>query len=110
MNVFAFIFSSIELTQSNFKIFVLLRKVTLVMVGLDNAGKTATAKGIQGGKQKIFITKLFRFIYLFTFSITYSLSTGSMHSVILYSHCTVANMVNRLRLHNTSLFSCFIFE
>uniref|UniRef100_H0WJB1 ARF like GTPase 13B n=1 Tax=Otolemur garnettii TaxID=30611 RepID=H0WJB1_OTOGA len=25
-----------------------LRKVTLVMVGLDNAGKTATAKGIQG--------------------------------------------------------------
>lgn len=26
----------------------LVRKVTLVMVGLDNAGKTATAKGIQG--------------------------------------------------------------
>lgn len=25
-----------------------VRKVTLVMVGLDNAGKTATAKGIQG--------------------------------------------------------------
>lgn len=26
------------------------RKVTLVMVGLDNAGKTATVRGIQGGK------------------------------------------------------------
>uniref|UniRef100_A0A7P0TAL8 ADP ribosylation factor like GTPase 13B n=1 Tax=Homo sapiens TaxID=9606 RepID=A0A7P0TAL8_HUMAN len=26
-----------------------VRKVTLLMVGLDNAGKTATAKGIQGG-------------------------------------------------------------
>uniref|UniRef100_A0A3Q4G9P5 ADP-ribosylation factor-like 13b n=1 Tax=Neolamprologus brichardi TaxID=32507 RepID=A0A3Q4G9P5_NEOBR len=25
------------------------RKVTLVMVGLDNAGKTATVRGIQGG-------------------------------------------------------------
>lgn len=29
------------------------------MVGLDNAGKTATAKGIQGGKLEIFIIKLF---------------------------------------------------
>lgn len=47
------------ITSKWFLNFVLLRKVTLVMVGLDNAGKTATAKGIQGGKQKIFITKLF---------------------------------------------------
>lgn len=28
---------------------LLYRKVTLVMVGLDNAGKTATVRGIQGG-------------------------------------------------------------
>lgn len=28
------------------------------MVGLDNAGKTATAKGIQGGKLKMFLIKL----------------------------------------------------
>lgn len=52
-------------SESDFKIFIILRKVTLVMVGLDNAGKTATAKGIQGGKLKIFIIKLFRIIYLF---------------------------------------------
>lgn len=30
------------------------RKVTLIMVGLDNAGKTATVRGIQGGKQLIY--------------------------------------------------------
>lgn len=41
--------------ESDFYISVILRKVTLVMVGLDNAGKTATAKGIQGGKLKIFM-------------------------------------------------------
>ncbi|XP_010767459.1 ADP-ribosylation factor-like protein 13B, partial [Notothenia coriiceps] len=29
-------------------VFPLYRKVTLVMVGLDNAGKTATVRGIQG--------------------------------------------------------------
>ena len=29
-----------------------------MMVGLDNAGKTATAKGIQGGKLEKFIIKL----------------------------------------------------
>lgn len=29
--------------------FLTNRKVTLVMVGLDNAGKTATVRGIQGG-------------------------------------------------------------
>lgn len=39
------------------------------MVGLDNAGKTATAKGIQGGKLKIFMCflnsiKLFWIVYL----------------------------------------------
>lgn len=27
--------------------------MTLIMVGLDNAGKTATVRGIQGGKQFI---------------------------------------------------------
>lgn len=34
------------------------RKVTLIMVGLDNAGKTATVRGIQGGKQSIYHLKV----------------------------------------------------
>lgn len=33
----------------HFSSFLSYRKVTLVMVGLDNAGKTATVRGIQGG-------------------------------------------------------------
>lgn len=31
-------------------VYVIQRKVTLIMLGLDNAGKTATVKGIQGGE------------------------------------------------------------
>lgn len=54
------------------------------MVGLDNAGKTATAKGIQGGKLKKFIIKLLWFIYLNCF-ITYSLGTYTVYSITLYS-------------------------
>lgn len=54
------------------------------MLGLDNAGKTATAKGIQGGKLKKIIIKLFWFIYLNCF-ITYSLGRDIVYSVILYS-------------------------
>lgn len=54
------------------------------MVGLDNAGKTATAKGIQGGKLKKIIIELFWFIYL-NFFITYSLGRDTVYSITLYS-------------------------
>lgn len=45
------------------RICVFCRKVTLVMVGLDNAGKTATVRGIQGGK--VFTQLCYRFFMLF---------------------------------------------
>uniref|UniRef100_H0UYU9 ARF like GTPase 13B n=1 Tax=Cavia porcellus TaxID=10141 RepID=H0UYU9_CAVPO len=38
----------IQYCQKYFKLWKCKKKVTLVMVGLDNAGKTATAKGIKG--------------------------------------------------------------
>ncbi|MEQ2168309.1 ADP-ribosylation factor-like protein 13B [Goodea atripinnis] len=43
----------LALSSINSDVFVLIlsrRKVTLVMVGLDNAGKTAAVRGIQGGR------------------------------------------------------------
>lgn len=44
----------LEEKKLNIFFFSLWRKVTLIMVGLDNAGKTATVRGIQGGKWLIY--------------------------------------------------------
>lgn len=52
------------------------------MVGLDNAGKTATAKGIQGGKLRVFMMTVFWTTYLF--ALVYSMFLGHRRCALHY--------------------------
>lgn len=52
------------------------------MVGLDNAGKTATAKGIQGGKLRVFMMTVFWTTYLF--ALVYSMFVGHRQCALYY--------------------------